>query len=115
MEQIQQWDAASLDTTRKHILRAQTELDKVVQTAHLASASCVGFHPDVNRRLLGPLPPRPVQVGIPLDSVGMLLFDLGLAEGGVGCMGVISLPAATFASCRCMGFSNCLQMYCHPS
>lgn len=63
MEQIQQWDATSLETTHKHILHAQTELEEVVKTAHLAAAAPVGFHPDVNRRLLGPLPPRPVQVG----------------------------------------------------
>ncbi|KAL3159878.1 hypothetical protein ABBQ38_010276 [Trebouxia sp. C0009 RCD-2024] len=61
MEQIQQWDAAGLEATRKHIVRAQTELKQVVETAHLASASPVGFCPDVNRVLLGPLPPRPVQ------------------------------------------------------
>ena len=47
---------------RKHILRAQTELEGIVASAHLAAASPVGFHADVNRRLLGPLPPRPVQV-----------------------------------------------------
>ena len=63
MEQIQQWDAAGLEATRKHILCAQTELQQVVGTAHLASSSPVGFCPDVNRVLLGPLPPRPVQVG----------------------------------------------------
>ena len=63
MEHIQQWNATSLETTRQHIMRAQTELEKVVETAHLAAEVPVGFHPDVNRRLLGPLPPRPVQVG----------------------------------------------------
>ena len=62
MEQIQQWNASGLETARKHILHAQQELEKVVETAHLAAAAPVGFHPDVNRRLLGPLPPRPVQV-----------------------------------------------------
>lgn len=61
MEQIQQWDAAGLEATRKHIVRAQTELAQVVETAQLASAPPVGFCPDVNRVLLGPIPPRPVQ------------------------------------------------------
>lgn len=61
LELLQQWNADSLTAARKHILRAQTELTTVVQTAHMGDSNPVGFQPQVNRRLLGPLPPRPVQ------------------------------------------------------
>lgn len=62
LEQLHQWDADGLIMARKHVQRAQAELANVVQTAHLGVGPAVGFHPDVNRHLLGPLPPRPVQV-----------------------------------------------------
>ena len=65
MEVLQRWDADSLNKARKHIQRAQKELARVVQTSHLGDVEPVGFHPQVNRRLLGPLPPRPVQVSTP--------------------------------------------------
>jgi len=68
MEQLHQWDADGLIMARKHIQRAQAELANVVQTAHFGVGPAVGFHPDVNRRLLGPLPPRPVQVDPPPPS-----------------------------------------------
>ncbi len=71
MEQLHQWDADGLIMARKHIQRAQAELANVVQTAHFGVGPAVGFHPDVNRRLLGPLPPRPVQVD-PLN-IAMLI------------------------------------------
>lgn len=61
VEQLQQWDGDSLGMARKALLKAQTELANVVRTAHLGVGPPVGFHAAVNRRLLGPLPPRPVQ------------------------------------------------------
>lgn len=89
MEQIQQWSATSLEMTRQHILHAQTELEKVVETAHLAAAAPVGFHPDVNRRLLGPLPPRPVQVKV----LWSYIFKPILGLGKHGCV-----PHSSFVS-----------------
>lgn len=62
LDSLQQWNADGLDRAKKHILRAQTELGKVMQSAHLGNVPPVAFHPQVNRRLLGPLPPRPLQV-----------------------------------------------------
>lgn len=80
MEQLQHWNAGSLELARKHIQHAQTELEKVVETAHLAAAAPVGFHADVNRRLLGPLPPRPVQVALhPHPSYCYSVYFLMLA------------------------------------
>ncbi|KAA6425235.1 MAG: hypothetical protein FRX49_04730 [Trebouxia sp. A1-2] len=47
MEQLHQWDADGLIMARKHIQRAQAELENVVQTAHFGVGPTVGFHPDV--------------------------------------------------------------------
>lgn len=65
LEQLQQWDALSLERAHKHIRMAQKELLEVISTSQIGSSSPVGFHADVNRGLLGPLPPRPVQVPFP--------------------------------------------------
>ena len=72
MEQLHQWDTDGLIMARKHIHRAQAELAHVVQTTHFGVGPAVGFHPDVNRRLLGPLPPRPVQVKPPLNTAMLI-------------------------------------------
>ena len=59
---LQNWNAEGLSAAQKHLTTAQSELASMSTTSHPSDTPTPGFHPDVNRRLLGPLPPRPVQV-----------------------------------------------------
>ena len=59
---LQNWNAEGLAAAQKHLTIAQSELASMNTTRHTSDTPMPGFHPDVNRRLLGPLPPRPVQV-----------------------------------------------------
>ena len=59
---MQQWSSESLAATKRHLQTAQSELAKMSSASHTEGGAKPGFHSDVNRRLLGPLPPRPVQV-----------------------------------------------------
>lgn len=59
---LQNWKAEGLSAAQKHLTTAQSELASMSTTSPTSDTPTLGFHPDVNRRLLGPLPPRPVQV-----------------------------------------------------
>ncbi|KAK9845848.1 hypothetical protein WJX81_004103 [Elliptochloris bilobata] len=55
---------ADLDAARKQFLAAQVELARVRASAGggVPAEQAPGFDPDVNRRLMAPVPPRPIQV-----------------------------------------------------
>lgn len=63
LQNMQKWNAKNLATAQKHLQTAQSELASIQNMKCRENEAIPGFHPDVNRRLLGPLPPRPVQVG----------------------------------------------------
>lgn len=53
-----------LDAARKQLLAAQAELARVRASGGggVPAEQAPGFDPDVNRRLMAPVPPRPIQV-----------------------------------------------------
>ena len=53
-----------LDAARKQLLAAQAELVRVRASSSRAAPpdQAPGFDPDVNRQLMAPVPPRPIQV-----------------------------------------------------
>ena len=52
-----------LDAARKQLLTAQAELARVrASGGGVPAEQAPGFDPDVNRRLMAPVPPRPIQV-----------------------------------------------------
>ena len=67
-----------LDAARKQLLAAQAELARVRASGGggVPAEQAPGFDPDVNRRLLAPVPPRPIQVPGQADgSLRMCVFQ----------------------------------------
>ena len=50
------------EAAKKHLAAAAVELEAVRATAHPDPGSSPGFSPDVNRRLMAPVPPRSIAV-----------------------------------------------------
>jgi hypothetical protein len=53
-----------LDAARKQLLAARAELARLREAAGggVPAEHAPGFDPDANRRLMAPVPPRPIQV-----------------------------------------------------
>lgn len=64
LQRIAAGTRGDLDAARKQLLAAQAELARVRASGGggVPAEQAPGFDPDVNRRLMAPVPPRPIQV-----------------------------------------------------
>lgn len=65
LQSMQQYSQAGVEAARKQCQLAEAQLQLVADSARLAAPSdqAPGFVPEVNRKHMGLVPPRPVQVG----------------------------------------------------
>ena len=74
LQKVQGATRQDQEAARRHLAAAAVELEAVRASAHPDPGSCSGFSPDVNRRLMAPVPPRSIAVGCCL-SCGLPFYS----------------------------------------
>jgi hypothetical protein len=62
LQKVQKSTKQDQDLARRQFTLAQQELQRVAVTGHPSAYSAPGFHPDVNRHLMAPVPPHHISV-----------------------------------------------------